>query len=44
MKVCKHCKNKEACAELPGICLKLPGILAACVAVMLVVMMFNSTL
>jgi len=43
-KICKHCKEKEHCAELPGICLKLPSILAGSVAVMLAVLIFNSTL
>jgi hypothetical protein len=44
MKVCDHCKNKKDCAELPGICLKIPYVLATCVAVMVVVLLFNSTL
>ena len=44
MKVCQKCKHREQCADLPGICLKLPGILAASVAVMVVVLMFNSTI
>ncbi len=44
MKVCDKCKHREQCADLPGICLKLPGVLAASVAVMVVVFMFNSTL
>lgn len=44
MKVCQNCKDKERCADLPGICLKLPCILAASIAVMVVVLMFNSTL
>ena len=44
MKVCAKCKEKVHCAKLPGICLKVPYILAASVAVMVVVMLFNSTL
>lgn len=44
MKVCEHCKDKKQCADLPGICLKLPSILAASVTVMVVVLMFNSSL
>jgi hypothetical protein len=44
MKVCESCKDKESCAELPGICLKLPFILAALVTVMVIVLLFNSTL
>ena len=44
MKVCAKCKEKEHCAKLPGICLKVPCILAASVAIMVVVMLFNSTL
>jgi hypothetical protein len=44
MKVCNNCKQKEHCAELPGICLKLPCILTGAIAVMVVVLMVNSTL
>ncbi len=44
MKICNTCKQKEHCAELPGICLKLPYILAGAVAVTLAVLLFNSTL
>jgi hypothetical protein len=44
MKVCKNCKDREQCADLPGICLKLPGVLAASVAIMVIVLMFNSTI
>lgn len=44
MKVCTNCKDRKRCAELPGICLKLPCVLAVSVAVMLAVLMFNSTL
>ncbi len=44
MKVCNQCKHKESCAELPGICLKLPCILLAVVGLMLTVFLFNSTL
>jgi len=44
MSVCDKCKDKKHCAALPGICLKLPGILAGSVAVMVVVFIFNSTL
>ena len=44
MKICERCKERERCAELPGICLKLPSVLAASIAVMVVVMVFNSNL
>ena len=44
MKVCENCKHRTQCADLPGICLKLPGVLAASVAVMVVVLMVNSTI
>ena len=44
MKVCEQCKNKKDCAELPGICLKLPYVLAGSIAVMIVFLLFNSTL
>ncbi len=44
MKICNTCKQKEHCAELPGICLKLPYILAGAVAVTLAVLLYNSTL
>ncbi len=43
-KVCLNCKEKKHCAELPGICLKLPFILSGAVAVMLIVLILNSTL
>jgi len=44
MKVCDNCKDKKQCAELPGICLKVPCILAVSVAVMVIVLIANSTL
>jgi hypothetical protein len=44
MKVCEKCKHREHCADLPGICLRLPTVLAASVAVMVVVFIFNSTI
>ncbi len=44
MKVCHNCKDRKSCAELPGICLKLPYVLAGSVAVMVVVLLANSTL
>ena len=44
VKVCQNCKDRKTCAELPGICLKLPYALAATVAVMVVVLIANSTL
>ena len=44
MSICDKCKDKEHCAELPGICLKLPCILTGAIAVMIVVLLFNSTL
>ncbi len=44
MKICNRCKQKEHCAELPGICLKLPYILAGSVAIALAILLFNSTL
>ena len=44
MKVCQKCKHKEQCTDLPGICLRLPAVLAAFVAVMVIVLMFNSTI
>ncbi|GMR01611.1 MAG: hypothetical protein BMS9Abin19_1016 [Gammaproteobacteria bacterium] len=44
MSVCEKCKDKEHCADLPGICLKLPGILAGTVAIALIVFIFNSSL
>jgi len=44
MKICERCKERERCAELPGICLKLPSILAASIAVMVAVLAFNSSL
>jgi len=44
MKVCNHCKDKQHCAELPGICLKLPGVLAVSVVVMVAILIFNSSL
>ena len=44
MKACNRCKERQHCAELPGICLKLPRILAATIAVVLAVMVFNSSL
>jgi len=44
MKFCTNCKDKEHCAELPGICLKLPYVLTGAIAIMVVVLLFNSTL
>lgn len=44
MKVCENCKSRKQCAELPGICLKVPRIMVASVAVMVTVLFFNSTL
>ena len=44
MKVCQKCKHKEQCTDLPGICLRLPAVLAAFIAVMVIVLMFNSTI
>jgi hypothetical protein len=44
MKVCNSCKNKDQCADLPGICLKIPYILAAGVAAMLALLLANSNL
>jgi hypothetical protein len=44
MKPCQNCKERDRCAQLPGICLKLPCILAISVAIMVVVLMYNSTL
>lgn len=44
MKVCEHCKDKKQCKDLSSMCLKLPSVLAASVTVMLVVLMFNSSL
>lgn len=44
MRVCDKCKEKEHCAELPGICLKLPKILSAAIAVLVAVLFYNSTL
>jgi hypothetical protein len=44
MKVCQNCKERESCSQLPGICLKLPCILAVSVAIMVIVLMYNSTL
>ncbi len=43
-KICKNCKDKEHCAELPGICLKLPKILTGSIAIMLIVLIYNSSL
>ena len=42
--ICKNCKEKDHCADLPGICLKVPCILTGAIAVMLIVLIFNSTL
>lgn len=44
MNVCTKCKNKEHCADLPGICLKLPSILTGAIAILVAVLFFNSTL
>ncbi len=44
MSVCTNCKEKEHCAGLPGICLKIPTILTAAIAVLVIVLIFNSTL
>jgi hypothetical protein len=44
MKVCNYCKDKEHCAGLPGICLKIPYVLVASVAVMLAILIYNSKL
>ncbi len=44
MKVCQQCKHKKQCADLPGICLKLPSILAASIAVMVVFFIATSSL
>jgi len=44
MKICENCKHKKPCAELPGICLKLPCIMLAAVGIMLTVFLINSTL
>jgi len=44
MKVCDSCKDKKHCSDLPGICLKLPYVIAASIAVMVAVMLYNSTL
>jgi hypothetical protein len=44
MKVCDNCKDKKQCTDLPGICLKVPRILAVSVAVMVIVLIANSTL
>lgn len=44
MKPCNRCKYKTQCAELPGICLMLPRVLVATVAIMVTVLFFNSTL
>jgi len=42
--ICSNCKQKKHCAELPGICLKLPCLLTGAIAVMIVVLVLNSTL
>lgn len=44
MKVCKNCSRKNECADLPGICLKLPRILAASVFVMVAILFYDSSL
>ena len=44
MKICNACKNKDQCADLPGICLKIPYVLAAAVAIMLTILLINSNL
>jgi hypothetical protein len=44
MKVCEQCKHRKQCADLPGICLRLPGILAASVAAMVVFFIATSSL
>ena len=44
MKVCERCKEREHCAELPGICLKIPRILVASIATMVAVLFFTSSL
>lgn len=44
MSVCSNCKDKEHCADLPGICLKIPYILTAAIAILVIVAIFNSTL
>ncbi len=43
-KICKNCKLQEPCADLPGICLKIPRVLVASIAVMVTVLFFTSTL
>jgi hypothetical protein len=44
MKICNTCKNKDQCADLPGICLKIPYILAGAIAIMLAILLVNSSL
>jgi len=44
MSVCTNCKEKQHCQGLPGICLKLPCVLTGAIAVLVVVLIFNSTL
>jgi len=44
MKICERCKYKEQCDDLPGICLRLPGILAVSIAVMVIFFIATSTL
>jgi hypothetical protein len=44
MKICENCKEKKHCAELPGICLKLPCVLAVSVVALVVFLIINSTL
>jgi len=44
MKVCENCKHKKVCADLPGICLKLPCVIVAAVVIMLTFFLFNNTL
>ncbi len=43
-KICLNCKEKDHCADLPGICLKVPYILTGAIAVMVIVLFLNSTL
>jgi len=44
MSVCTNCKDREHCAGLPGVCLKIPYILTGAIAVLVIVLIFNSTL
>ena len=44
MKACNYCKDKDHCEDLPGICLKVPTILAISIAIMVAVLIYNSSL